>query len=125
LGDVPYYSVDRGTEAESDEAGEVVESEEALVVEMCEGYSKPLREVIERVELLGHTEAASHREFSYLAGFNGFYETLFTYDELAAVLRVVDESRSSGRGERKAHGESFPEPSPFPSFPFRECRIGR
>lgn len=51
LGDVPYYYVDRRTEAESDEAGEVVESEEgyrwALATEMREGYSKPLCEVIE------------------------------------------------------------------------------
>lgn len=91
---VPYYYIDRRSEAEPDEPGEVVETEEGyrwkLITEQREGYSKPLREVIDRIEMLGYTEAYSRREFAYFAALNGFDKTLFTYDELAAVLRAVD-----------------------------------
>ena len=73
--EVPYYHIDRQSEAEPDEPGEVVETEEGyrwkLITEQREGYSRPRRTVIDRIEMLGYTEAYSRREFAYLARRNG------------------------------------------------------
>ncbi len=120
---VPYFYVDRGSEADADETEEVVESEEGyrwkLMTEMREGYAKPLGEIVDRIELLGHTDAVSRREFSFLANLNGFDESLFTYDELAEALRLVDvESVSLDYGEGGADFGKFFRREIFPRLPF-------
>ena len=123
LAEVPYYYIDRQSEAEPDEPGEVVETEEGyrwkLITEQREGYSRPRRTVIDRIEMLGYTEAYSRREFAYLARRNGFDQTLFTYDELAAVLRAVDVTGLSfDHGEGGEDFGKFFRREIFPRLPF-------
>ena len=69
--------------------------------------------------MLGYTEAYSRREFAYLAGLNGFDETHFTYDELAAVLRAVDVTGlSPDYGEGGEDFGKFFRREIFPRLPF-------
>ena len=123
LGEVPYYYVDRRAEVNPDNLKETIESTDGdlwqLVTGLQEGYSKPLPEVIDRIEMLGHTDAYCRREFAYLAGLNGFDDTLFTYDELAAVLRDVDVTNVSlGYCEGSEDFGKFFRREIFPRLPF-------
>ena len=123
LGEVPYYYVDRRAEVNPDNLKETIESTDGdlwqLVTELQEGYLKPLPEVIDRIEMLGHTDAYCRREFAYLAGLNGFNDTLFTYDELAAVLRDVDVTNVSlGYCEGSEDFGKFFRREIFPRLPF-------
>lgn len=125
LADIPYFYVDRAVEADLDEAREVVESEEGyrwlLLTEMAEGFSKPLLEVVDRIEMLGHTDKYARWEFAYLANLNSFDDAQFTFDELAQVLREVDVAGLSidyGEGG-DAFGKFFRR-EVFPKLPFEE-----
>jgi hypothetical protein len=68
---VPYYYVDD-------------------VIEHKEGLSKPLKHVIERVNLLGHTRRLCEKEFGFLAEFNGFDSDRFRFADLQKALATVD-----------------------------------
>jgi HEPN/Toprim N-terminal domain 1 len=57
-----------------------------VIIEMQEGLSKPLSQVIDRINLLGHTTAVCEREFSTLASFNGFDPNSFSFSDLRTRL---------------------------------------
>jgi hypothetical protein len=91
---VPYYYVDRSSKV-------IVE------YEYKDGLSKPLGEVVDRVELLGHTLAHCEKEFLFLSRLNGFDPNRFRFDRLREALSTVDVSSLSvdyGEG-----GEDFGE----------------
>ena len=98
--EVPYYyAVDKdGTDFEG-------ETKCKPVIEYKEGLSKPLRLVIDRLNLLGHTYEQCEREFAFLARLNDFDDKRFTFAALREVLTVVDVmSLSADYGEG---GEDF------------------
>jgi hypothetical protein len=53
-----------------------------VITELKEGLSKPLAQVIERINLLGHTHSVCEAEFAALAEFNGFDATTFSFADL-------------------------------------------
>jgi hypothetical protein len=55
-----------------------------LGAELKEGLSNPLAQVIERINLLGHTHSVCEAEFAALAEFNGFDATTFSFADLRA-----------------------------------------
>jgi hypothetical protein len=76
-----------------------------VIIEMQEGLSKPLSQVIDRINLLGHTTAVCEREFSTLASFNGFDPNSFSFSDLRTALATVDvQALSPNYGEG---GEDF------------------
>ncbi|RWM06388.1 HEPN/Toprim-associated domain-containing protein [Mesorhizobium sp.] len=87
VANVPYYYV--GDEEEDDAVFED-DIRYKPIVEFKEGLSKPLSQVIERLNLLGHTYAQGEREFAYLAGLNVFDSTRFTFEHLRDALGNVD-----------------------------------
>jgi HEPN/Toprim N-terminal domain 1 len=75
------------------------------VIEYKEGLSKPLKHVIERMNLLGHTHGLCEKEFELLAGYNGFDRDRFCFSDLQRALATVDvNSLSVDYGEL---GEDF------------------
>ena len=81
---IPYYY-----------AGEEIEGcdgkwNRKVISEKKEGLSKPLAQVIDRINLLGHIEAICEREFSRIASFNGFDPDSFSFLDLRAALPTVD-----------------------------------
>ncbi len=120
---VEYYYSDRLAGPDPDRPKRTVESMDGerwqMVTELREGYSKPLGQVVRRIEMLGHTEAYARAEFTYLAGLNHFDETLFTFDELATVLREVDVTKVSlSYHEGTEDFEKFFRREIFPRLPF-------
>jgi hypothetical protein len=85
---VPYYYVADG----SDYVDAKGETKWKLNVVYKEGLSKPLVEVKDRIELLGHTIAHCREEFMYLAGLNDFDSDVFEFDDLREALATVDVS---------------------------------
>ena len=63
---IPYYYA--GQEIEGSDG----EPDWEVIVEMKDGLSKPLKAVIDRINLLGHTPRICANEFVALAEFNGF-----------------------------------------------------
>src|ERR1700682_373507 len=63
---VPYFYVAEG----SDYVDEKGEAQWKINIEHKEGLSKPLSEVKDRIELLGHTLEHCRREFMHLADLN-------------------------------------------------------
>jgi hypothetical protein len=58
-----------------------------IIAEYKDGLSKPLCEVIDRVELLGHTLAVCEKEFNYLSKLNEFDARRFRFDQIAGRAR--------------------------------------
>lgn len=81
---VPYYYASD----EDDEIG--VENSSKIVVEYKEGLSKPLKHVIDRIDLLGYTVDNCKREFLYLSELNNFNPEEFTFDNLRLGLSDID-----------------------------------
>ena len=78
-------------------AGEEIEGKDGepdweVITEMKDGLSKPLAEVIDRIDLLGHTRTVCECEFTYLAEFNGFDPASFSFDDLRKALSTIDVS---------------------------------
>ena len=91
LAKVPHYFVD--------------ERSDDVITEYREGLSKPLSEVIERIELLGHTQAHSEKEFTFLSRLNQFDTYRFRFDQLRDALATIDvHTVSPDYGE---NGEDF------------------
>ena len=81
---VPYYY-----------AGDEIEGKDGkpdweVITEMKDGLAKPLSQVIDRVNLLGHTRAVCEKEFAALAAFNGFVAASFSFDDLRDALSTLD-----------------------------------
>ncbi|MFO1018397.1 MAG: HEPN/Toprim-associated domain-containing protein [Hyphomonadaceae bacterium] len=76
-----------------------------VVVEYKEGLSKPLHQIVDRLNLLGHTIESARREYSYIAELNSFDEKSFPFEKLQSALAAVDvASLSPDYGEG---GEDF------------------
>lgn len=102
LAQVPYYYVKEDGGTYTDTAGEERYELEAVYKD---GMSKPLWQVVDRIELLGHTLAHCEREFHFLAAFNDFDTERFTFDELRRALTLIDATAvSADYGEM---GEDF------------------
>jgi hypothetical protein len=101
LTQVPYWYAGKADKKDP----VAVERGYSLVAEFQDGLSKPLMQVIERINLLGHTLRYASREFHYLSSLNGFDEANFSFERLAEALRTVDvEKVSPDYGEG---GEDF------------------
>ncbi len=81
--DVPYYYWGEAIGTEGEATWEPI-------IEMKEGLSKPLHEVIDRLNLLGQTYAQCEKEFRFLAGLNDFDTAQFEFEELAQALARID-----------------------------------
>ena len=104
LTQVPYYYVDEhhpykeGTD----------DQEYNLVTVMKDGLSKPLPQVIERLDLLGYSVTHAQREFEYLSRLHDFDSEQFTFDQLAEALATVDvTSISADYGDGEDLGTFF------------------
>lgn len=87
--DVPYYYADN-------------------VVEMKEGLSKRLGDVVLRLDLLGYSDNYAEKEFEALARFNPFNLHQFSFSELANALAAVDVNNiSTDYGEGDDFGKFF------------------
>ncbi len=72
---------------------------------MKDGLSKPLAQVVDRINLLGHTAAVCEKEFASLSAFNEFDVEAFPFHSLQEALAAVDvNSISPNYGEG---GEDF------------------
>ncbi|MEO1324474.1 MAG: HEPN/Toprim-associated domain-containing protein [Pseudomonadota bacterium] len=100
VADVPYYYAgeENGTDFEGKTKWETI-------IEFKEGASKPLAQVIDRLNLLGHTFKQCSMEFAYLAKLNELDDQEFTFDTLCEALTSIDVSTlSADYGEG---GEDF------------------
>lgn len=105
LAQVPYYYVAEGSEGVKDEHGDY---DFDLVTEYKDGLSKPLWQVIERINLLGHTMEYARREFEYLSHLNHFNMGKFNFDQLAEALATVDVNTiSADYGDGEDFGKFF------------------
>lgn len=80
---VPYFYLDDANFSGDEDNWEII-------VEQKEGLSKPLHEIIERIELLGHTFEYCKKEFLYLSEFYGFEVAKFNFEQLHKALSTVD-----------------------------------
>jgi hypothetical protein len=83
--DVPYYYA--GEEDGIDLGGD---RKWKPLVEYKEGLSKPLPQVIERLNLLGHTYEQSEKEFAFLARLHDFDDARFAFASIRDALATVD-----------------------------------
>ncbi len=83
---VPYYYVD------DDQPRKAVgaECEYNLVPVMKDGLSKPLEQVVQRMDLLGYTMNYARQEFEHLSRLTGFDSNKFRFEQLAEALATVD-----------------------------------
>lgn len=96
--DVPYYYVDTSKEDDSP-------IDYNIVSVLKVGLSKPLSQVIDRIQLLGHTLSYCELEFQYLSTLNSFDTDRFDFAQLRKVLEAVNvETVSADYGEG---GEDF------------------
>jgi HEPN/Toprim N-terminal domain 1 len=102
LRQVPYYYVKEDGETYIDSSGQ---ERYELFAEYKDGMSKPLGQVVDRIELLGHTLKHCEREFRYLSELNTFDDQRFTHEELKQALLSIDVNAiSADYGEM---GEDF------------------
>ena len=84
LSQIPYYYA--GAKKRTDTG----EPDWEVITEMKDGLSKPLTQVIDRINLLGHTAAVCEKEFASLATFNEFDVEAFPFRSLQQALAAVD-----------------------------------
>ena len=104
LTQIPYYYVDWDQPYKEGDR----EDEYNLVTEFKDGLSKPLDQVIERLDLLGYTMKYARREFEYVSRLNEFDTDKFSFEQLAEALATVDvKSISADYGEGEGFGKFF------------------
>jgi hypothetical protein len=104
LTEVPYYYVDEANPRKESGA----EYESNLVTHYKEGMSKPLGQVVERINLLGHTLPYARQEFEALSRFNSFDLDQFNFDQLTKALATVNVNEvSADYGEGEDFGKLF------------------
>ena len=86
LAQVPYYYVDEDHPLNRDDG----EDEYHIDTVFKDGLSKPLDQVIERINLLGYTINYARREFEYATRLNDFDSQKFSFEQLAKALATVD-----------------------------------
>jgi hypothetical protein len=67
------------------------------IIEMNEGFGKPLQAVKDRLELLGYTLRAVEHQYAELHKLHGLSEQPIPFDELRTALAAVDVTKISGR----------------------------
>lgn len=67
------------------------------VVEMDDGFGKPLGHVLERLELMGHTLRAVEHDYSKLHQLHDVSEQPIPFEELRQALARVDVNQISGK----------------------------
>ena len=114
LKEVPYYYVDE------ERTGLNKAGKTELKAVYKEGLSKPLAQIVDRIDLLGHTLAHCANEFLYLAQLNDFDESRFQFEQLRDALAKADvSSMSADYGEM---GEDFGKFWRRQIFPLRSFR---
>ena len=79
-----------------------------LVTEMKDGLSKPLEQVIERVDLLGYTMEYARREFEHISRLSDFDTNEMSFDQLGEALATIDvTSISADYGDGESFGKFF------------------
>lgn len=86
LAQVPYYYVDWNHPHNKEEG----EYERHIDTVFKDGLSKPLDQVIERINLLGYTMNYARREFEHVAQLTEFDSQKFSFEQLAQALATVD-----------------------------------
>jgi hypothetical protein len=86
VGPVPYYYAAELQPGETATDGR----DWKVVVEFHEGLSKPLGQVLDRIDLLGHTAAVCEREFAYHTGNFEIEQSAFPFSALRKALAAVD-----------------------------------
>jgi HEPN/Toprim N-terminal domain 1 len=66
-----------------------------VITIMKDGLSKPLAQVVDRINLLGHTAAVCEKEFTSLSAFHEFDVQAFSFRTLQQALAAVDVNRMS------------------------------
>jgi hypothetical protein len=66
------------------------------IIEMNQGFGKPLGQVLDRLELLGHTLRAVEHHYKKLHQFHDLSEEALPFDQLRQALAKVDVTRVSG-----------------------------
>ena len=80
--------------------------DEEPTIEMCEGFGKPLGDVVDRLELLGYTLPAVEHHYRELHNLHGLSEQPLPFDRLRQALAEVDVNLVSGNyGEDYDPGE--------------------
>ena len=102
LSDVPYYYVDPRQPYREDT------DEYNLNTIHKEGLSKPLDQVVQRANLLGHTLKAAQYEYESSASLHGLDLRHLSFDQLAKALATVDiNAISADYGDGESFGKFF------------------
>ncbi|UVF17790.1 HEPN/Toprim-associated domain-containing protein [Microvirga terrae] len=101
---IPYYYVGQGPS----EIDNKVEEKYEIFTKYKDGLSKPLGQVVDRLELLGYTLRQARSEFDFLSEFNSFSTYEFPFEALAAALSTVDVYEiSADYGDGEDFGDFF------------------
>ena len=104
IAEVPYYYVDEDHPCKK----EAEEFKYNLVTEFKEGLSKPLDQVLDRINLLGYTMKYARREFENVSQLNDIDAEQFNFDQLAEALAKVDvDSISADYADSQGIGKFF------------------
>jgi HEPN/Toprim N-terminal domain 1 len=99
-----------------------VDDNEQTISERKDAYCKPLKDVLPRLELLGHTLTAASAEYEVLREETGAGETL-PFDQFLALIKKVDvDSVSAAYSDDYFLGEFFAEEM-VPRIGLQECLI--
>ena len=102
LAQVPYYYMDENDILNRETGGY------NLVRETKDGLSKPLDQVIERLDLLGYTETFARKEFEFFAHCYELDQDELSFEQLARTLALIDITAiSADYGEHESFGKFF------------------
>ena len=91
FGQIPCYYPDPDQDTDDYDFTE----ERPTIVRYKDGYSKPFRDVIDRINLLGYSYRNCKIEFSNLARLHGFDPAQFRFEDLEAAVQRVDVTQVS------------------------------
>lgn len=104
LSQVPYYYVDPDNPDKAGSNGE----EFNLITEMKEGMSKPLKQVVERLQLLGYSDEYAQLSFIQLLEYCDINPEKFNFTHLQDALANLDVNKiSADYGEGESFGKFF------------------
>ena len=106
LAQVPYYYVDEDQPLKEDGG----EYEYSLTTKTKSGFSKPLDQVMGRIDLLGYTRNHARQEFESVSRLYDFDTEALDFEQLSSVLATVDVKSMSadyGEGDSEGFGKFF------------------